>query len=203
MKFEKYKFASTCSFYDQDCLFKSSSSSEFGAEWSQPKDETLENPQGIIISKYGIIYICDQGIQAYYIPENGKGEFRFSYYGKGDNVFDHPTGVDLNASEDKLFVTDTNNDRIQVFTIDNLFMAELKYSYSIEHTNMQGPFGVFCTVDSEVFVSAEDNVFVFNEDGTYVSVIDFEDKDPTGVTVNQRGMLAVSLCRSGKVVFNT
>ena len=196
MKFEKFESVSSFYWQDQGCLFGNSSSSQFGAEWLQPKHETLQNPQGIVISKFGIMYICDQGnnrIQAYYIPENGKGQFRFSYSGKGDNLFNHPTDVALNISEDKLFVTDTYNDRVQVFTIDSSFTAELKYSYSIEHTNMQNPFGVFCTVDGEVFVSAEDNVFVFKEDGTYVFAIDFEDEGPTGVTVNQRGMLVVSL----------
>jgi len=201
MKFEK-----SISVYSHGCSFNSFSSSEFGNGWSQPKDETLQNPQGIVISKYGIMYICDQGnnrIQAYYIPEDGKGEFRFSYYGKAGNLFNHPTDLALNTSEDKLFVTDTNNDRVQVLIIDDPFTAELNYSYSIELTNMQSPFGVFCTVDGEVFVSAEDNVFVFKEDGSYVFAIDFEDEDPTGVTVNQRGMLAVSLSRNGKIVFYT
>jgi len=137
----------------------------------------------------------------YYIPENGKGEFRYSYCGLEDNLFNHPTDVALNTSEDKLFVTDTDNHRIQVLTINDPSTAEMTYSFSIEYTSMLYPFGVCCTVDGEVFVSAKDKVFVFKEDGTYVFAIDFKDQEPTGVTVNKRGMLAVSLTRDGEVVF--
>ena len=205
MKFKKHDYTpSIISFLnDRGCSFSSFSSSCFAGR-SLSEDDNLQNPQGIVVSKCGFMYICSQGnnhIQVYYIPEDGKGEFRFSYCGQEDNAFNHPTDVALNTIEDKLFVTDTDNDRVQVFTIDDPSTAEITYSYSIEHTNMQSPFGVFCTVDSEVFVSAKDNVFVFNEDGTYVFAIDFKDKDPTGVTVNQRGMLVVALSRDGKVVF--
>jgi len=134
----------------------------------------------------------------YYIPENGKGEFRYSYCGLEDNLFNHSTDV---TSEDKLFVTDTDNHRVQVLTINDPSTAEMTYSFSIEHTSMLCPFGVCCIVDGKVFVSAKDKVFVFREDGTYVFSIDFKDQEPTGVTVNERGMPVASLTQDTEVVF--
>jgi len=125
------------------------------------------------------MYICDQGnnhIQVYHIPENGKGELWYSYCGQEDNLFNHSTDMALNICEDKLFVTDTDNHRVQVLT-------------------------VCCTIAGEVFVSAKDNVFIFKENGTYVFAIDFTDQEPTGVTVNRQKMLVVSLTRDGEIVF--
>ena len=209
MKFEKYGHSpvsdrfSFLHVYDRGCSFHGISSSQFGG-WPVTEDDRLQNPQGLVISKCGFMYICEQGcncIQVYYIPENGKGEFRYSYCGLEDSLFNHPTDVALNTSEDKLFVTDTDNHRVQVLTINDPSTAKMSYSFSIEHTSMLCPFGVCCTVDGEVFVSAKDKVFAFKEDGTYIFAIDFIDQEPTGVTVNQRGMLVVSLTRDGKVVF--
>ena len=205
MKFEKYERSPSIFdyLYDHGCSFKSISSSYFGG-WSLTGDDRLQDPQGLIISKYGFMYICDQGnncIQVYHIPEDGKEQFKYSYCGQDDSLFNRPTDVALNTGEDKLFVTDTDNHRVQVLTIDDPSTTEMTYSFSIEHSSMQFPFGVFCTVDSEVFVTAKDNVFVFKEDGTYVFAIDFKDQEPTGITVNQQGMLVVSLTQDGEVVF--
>ncbi|XP_065883971.1 tripartite motif-containing protein 2-like [Dysidea avara] len=189
--------------YDRGCSFDGISSSYFSG-WSLTGDDRLQNPQGLVISKCGFMYICDQGnnrIQVYHISEDGKEQFRYSYCGQDDSSFSRPTDVALNTGEDKLFVTDTDNHRVQVLTIDDPTTTEITYSFSIEHASMQFPFSVFCTVDGEVIVSAKDNVFVFKEDGTYVFAIDFKDQEPTGVTVNQRGMLVVSLTQDGEVVF--
>ena len=181
--------------------YSDNSCSQFGE--SGTENGQFQCPQGIVISKCRFMYICDQGnnrIQVYHIPENGEEQFWYAY-GQSNNCFNHPTDVALNVSEDKLFVTDTENHRVQVFTINNPFAAVLTYTFFIQHPSMQCPFGVCCTIDGEVLVSAKDFVVVFKENGTFVFAIDFKDKVPTGVTVNEQGMLVVSLTSDRKVVF--
>jgi len=186
---------------DGSYLWCNNSSSQFGE--SGTKNGQFLCPQGIVISKCGLMYICDQGnsrIQVYYIPEYGEEQFRYAY-GQSNNLFNQPTDVALNTNEDRLFITDTGNHRVQIFTLNNPFVAVLMYVSFIQHPSMHCPFGVCCTVDGELLVSAEDFVIVFKENGTFVFGIDFKDKGPTGIAVNQQGKLVVSLTLDRRVVF--
>ena len=181
--------------------FKNFLSSQFGETGT--KDGQFQCPQGLVMSKYGLLYICDRGnhrIQIYNTANNQK-----SFYcacSQEEGHFNHPTDIALNKEEDKVFVTDTDNHKVQVFTLPSPF-ATMCYAYSIDFVHMQKPFGLCCTGEGLLWVTSNDRVFIFREDGTFSVGCKFDNKGPAGIIATGNGQVIIAHTKSRSVVCYT
>ena len=97
-----------------------------------------------------------------------------------DEEFDKPHGMDI--FDEKLFVLDTNNSRIQVFTINGIF----SYEFSIDTRTAQG----IAVTEKRIFVvdTLDRRVLSFSHDGEFIKKWDIDwsrdiDADETFVYV--------------------
>ena len=181
--------------------FKNLSSSHFGVTGT--KDGQFRCPQGLAMSKYGLLYICDRNnhrIQIYNTANNQE-----SFYcacSQEEGHFNHPTDIALNKEEDKVFVTDTDNHKVQVFTLPSPF-STMCYAYSIDFIHMQKPFGICCTDEGLLWVTSNDRVFIFREDGTFSVGCKFDNKGPAGIIATGDGEVIIAFTKSRSVVHYT
>ena len=184
----------------------------FGEKGS--KNGQFDCPQGLVISKSNYIFICDKNnhrIQVYSITKNCKDEeFSFSIgnFGQEPGCFNHPTDLTLNRVEDKLFVADTDNHRVQVFTSSGQFMITFPHHYQNSVTsaymfrNMEFPVGICYGMDGHILVSCKHKVLVFEEDGTQVTTIALYHKNPTGIIARDTGHIAIALTQCGQIAYS-
>ena len=167
-------------------------------------------PQGLVISKSNFIFICDKRnhrIQVYSITKNGEDEefsFCIGNFGQEPGCFNNPSDLTLNRIEDKLFVADTDNHRVQVFTPSGQFIAAFPHHYQGFRTTLSAmsyPIGICYGMDGRILVSCKHRVFVFEEDGTQVATIKFHSKDPAGIVMRDTGYIAIALTHCGQIVF--
>ena len=126
-------------------------------------------------------------------------KFRFGEFGGRNQpgVFNQPVDLTLNSSEQRLFITDWENDRIhdQVFTLDGIFVSQINNAPDVPF-NLFNPNGIFFTQDGHLLVSSKFHILIFKEDGTFVSSI-------TGIsnnTVKFKDSIGVTMMNNGKIV---
>ena len=207
------------SFYNCILKFKRSSFSKryensyfsrFGRAGSE--DGQFNCPQGLVISKSNFIFICDKNnhrIQTYSITNSGEDEefsFSFGKFGQEPGCFNHPTDVTLNRVKDTLFVADTDNHRVQTFTLSGQLLTTFPHHYQgigtstlkFNRNAMRSPVGICSGIDGRILVNCKYKVFVFEEDGTQVTNINFY-KDPAGIIVRDTGYTAIALTQSSQI----
>ena len=132
-------------------------------------------PCGLAFSSKGL-FVCDYGnhrIQLF----NGKDTevFSFGQHGSSNGEFKEPHSIVINKDEDKVFVTDHSNNRIQVFTTEGVFVAVIVDKTSAPNKpQLQYPRGIFYTPKGKLLVSCTYThcILEFTEDGEYVSTIE-------------------------------
>jgi len=203
VKFKHLKFLSDR--YD-NCYF-----STFGTKGSE--NGQFNCPQGLVISKSRFIFICDKDnhrIQVFSITKDGeKEEFSFliGKYGEEPGCFKYPTDLTLNKIEDKLFVADTDNHRVQVFTSSGQFITTFPH-HSQGHfwiykcnREMAFPIGICSGIDGRILVSCKRNkVFIYEEDGTQITTINLY-KSPAGIIMKDTGYIGIALTESGEIAY--
>jgi DNA-binding beta-propeller fold protein YncE len=82
-------------------------------------------PTDVAVGKDNAIYIVD-GVNNRIKVFNEKGDFKFSFGGKGTEQgrFDTPVGISV-GSNGRVYVADTGNRRIQIFTPDGKFKNQI------------------------------------------------------------------------------
>ena len=176
--------------------------SQFGSKGTA--EGQLNGPCGLVLSQSELLFVCDYGnhrIQAY------KNE-AFSYtFGPG--YLRNPNELTLSNDEDQLFITDRNNNRVQVFTPSGQFLRIFGNFTDIPF-KLQRPVGIYYTPDNHLLISSSGNhcVLVFKEDGRFVSAIEgtYQDKErfrgPRGVIMMDNGQIVIaSSCTNQLVVF--
>ena len=128
---------------------------------------------------------------------------KFAYtFGKGgaDNGnFNCPVAAALTKIEDQLFVSDCNNHRIQVFSIEGQFLRIFGNFTNISYT-LKRPYGICCPPDGHVLIVSRDSncVLIFDKDGQFVSAIEgtYQGRrrfsDPIGVVMRNNGQIVVA-----------
>ena len=187
--------------------YENSYFSRFGEKGSE--NGQFDCPQGLVISKSNFIFICDKNnhrIQVYSIPKNGEEEFSFSIgqFGNAPGSLNHPTDLSLNRTKDKLYVADTNNHRVQLFSFFGQFITCFPHQYdsSLLLNRLQFPIGICCGMDGRILVSCKHKVLVFEEDGTLVTTIKLYNKDPTGIVVRDSGSMAIAFAQNGQIAWH-
>ena len=140
----------------------------------------LEGPGGIDI--HGDFVAIADFYNHRVITYNGSEWNIIGGKGKDEGEFNYPT--DLNIANDKIWVADAYNNRIQVFDMDGNF--EMSFG---EDEKMNAATGIYVD-DSDVYVTDFENsrVFQYDQEGTMVAEINTGLNKPTDVIINKGEM---------------
>ena len=137
----------------------------FGTEGKE--DGEFDQPNGLALSSTGLLFVGDLGNQRVQVFDtNQNNKFLYSF-GQDKPLYNH-IKLALNATEDKLFITDRSSS-VEVFTPQGQFLHSL-----ILDPSQCGviPFCVHCTPDGHLLVStlvSTSFLSVYHEDGTFVT----------------------------------
>ena len=171
--------------------------SQFG-KWGSEHGEFCE-PSGLLCSESNLLYVCDRRNSRIQVFQDDKFRFAFGKFGGRNQhgCFNQPVDLTLNSSEQQLFITDWDNDRIQVFTPKGMFIRQINNAPDVLF-HLYNPNGIFCTQNGYLLVSSKFHILIFKEDGTFVSSIEgissntVNFKDPIGVIMMNNGKVVVS-----------
>jgi sugar lactone lactonase YvrE len=96
----------------------------FIAEWRGPTPG-FYGPRDIWVSAGDFVYVVDQGrSRIVKFDENGAVLAAWGSQGSGDNQFDEPTTVAVDAGRDRVYVADPHHRRVQVFDTKGNFVTK-------------------------------------------------------------------------------
>lgn len=130
----------------------------------------FENPSGVAIDADGFVYVLDKNnnqVQKFTADgqyPDGKSETEWGQEGTGPGEFDTPFGIAVFG--DRVYVADTENNRIQVFQTDGTYMSQW---------NSAGSEGA---LDSPSAVAVDDQGFVYVADTDNHRILKFDPSDP-------------------------
>jgi sugar lactone lactonase YvrE/predicted membrane-bound mannosyltransferase len=143
-----------------------------------------QGPGGIFESDSGVTYVADTwNHRVVFLNENGEFAGEIGQRGVATDVrnspdpnvspglFYGPRGVTVHEGE--IFVTDTGNERVQVFAIDGTFLRAFG-GYGQEPGKLIEPVGITIGPDGNVYVADSGNgrIAIFSRDGQFISNID-------------------------------
>lgn len=158
----------------------------------------LNSPRGLVVSTQDMLYIADglnHRIQVFE-TRGDKCKFKLTVgsFGSDPGQFNVPCAAALNSTEDKLFVSDNKNNRIQIFNAE-----QGMFLYHIVHDDIQFPHGISCNKDNHLLIcsSGKSCVLVCREDGTVVAnikgTVDGEERfgTPGEAKMNSNGQIII------------
>ena len=166
----------------------------------------FRTPFGLHLTTSKLLFVCDRDNDRIQVFNDEQFSYAIGKYGKQPGCFHGPVDLAMNSSEDKLFVTDFQNHRVQVFTPNGDFLKVFGV-FPDANCELKNPTGIYYTSIGHVIVSSygTDRIFVFDdeEDGAFVAVIEgnYEGKEqfstPCGVIMRDNGQIVVA-CSDGK-----
>ncbi len=154
-------------------------------------------PMGVAVDRDGNILVVDKGnhrIQKF----SAGGRFLVSVGTRGRKQlqFDSPGGIAFSTSENKLYIADIWNHRVQVLNSDLTFFS----TFGSGKGQFSQPRGIACDTTGNVYVADYDNhdIQVFTANGTFLKAFgvlgeaEGELNSPSGVAVDTNGMVYIS-----------
>ena len=149
-------------------------------------------PAGVSTASTGAIFVADGygNRQVHRFDPSGERELSWGISGTGEGEFSLVHNVDVD-SQDRVYICDRENDRIQIFDYDGNFIESWNDLYY--------PGGVHCDRENLVYVAEQggsrrnrDNGFsVFSESGELVCAVrrPYEEKHPQphGICIDSKG----------------
>ena len=132
-------------------------------------------PSGIAVGADGLVYVADTWAHRIVVLDpDGRVVRTFGEYLDNEDstdpilnpgTFFGPRGITVTATE--IYVTDTGNERVQVFALDGTFVRTFGGTGS-EPTQLIEPVGITIASDGRVYVADSGNarISVFDQDGT-------------------------------------
>ena len=156
-------------------------------------------PCGLLLSQSGLLFVCDVDNYRIQVFKNEQFAYCFGKRGTEPGAFDQPADLTMNNNEDWLFITDTKNCRIQLFTPKGQFLKIFSSIIGVP-INVQYPSGIHYTPDGHLLISAgiTNSVLVFQEDGKFISSIEGFYKgerrfiSPRGIMMTTNGQIVVT-----------
>ena len=172
--------------------------SQFGKQGTE--NGQFKRPSGLLISKSNMLYVCDRLNHRIQVFHGMNYLFTFGSFSplQENGTFNEPVDLTMDNSEQKLFITDFRNNRIQVFTPMGDFLTQIRASSSTDpSSHILHPNGIFFTPDNHLLVGSSNGVLIFKEDGTFVSTIrgkcnDKHTIDYIGVIMMNDGKIVVA-----------
>jgi len=155
------------------------------------------------------LFVCDRLNHRIQVFKNTEFAYCFGQHGAEPGRFNEPVDITLNSIEDQLFVTDTCNDRVQVFSPQGQFFRVFGNFADIS-ADLRHPIGIYYTPDKYLLVSSygTDSVFVFKEDGSFSLEIEGKHQSsqifttPCGVVMmKNRHIVIASHCSNKLIVY--
>jgi peptidylamidoglycolate lyase len=143
------------------------------------KDKThFALPSDLSILEDGSVYVSDGYVNTRVIKFDSSGTFQMQWGSPGDKSgeFDLPHGI--SASNNRVYVADRGNSRVQIFDNDGTYISEW-------NTNQVGrPYGVAVSNDENVFIidggdqpdSTRSRVVILDTDGNVLNRFSAEDE---------------------------
>ena len=152
----------------------------------------LDNPVGVTFDSNNHLYVADysnQRIQKFDV--SGKHLHQFGSRGSGNGQLNGPIGI--TTHNDKVFVTEENNQRITVFHTNGQF------SQIIGKGQLGNPYDVTVNTNNQLLVADTDHhcIYTFTLDGNYVSKFATEGSgkgqlnQPCGLTTDLYGFILI------------
>jgi len=171
--------------------------SQFGSEGDTHGQ--FQSPYGLALSQSGLLFVCDRDNNRIQVFQNEQFQYCFGQHGMEPGSFNAPRDLALNNSEDRLFITEHRNHRVQMFTLKGQFLKIFGNFIGVPF-KLQNPQGIHCTPDGHLLISSSDThyVLVFDEDGTFTSVIEgiLQRKEifrrPCGVIMMDNGQIVIA-----------
>ena len=158
--------------FDEHCVTVLSPSGEkiqsFGTHGSGQGQ--FDNPHGVVVDSDGNFLVVD-GFNHRIQKFAGDGRFLAAVgtVGEGPLQFTGPTSIAFNAANNKIYVADFCNNRIQVLNSDLTFLSTFGGRGSSKG-QFDRPFGVSCDSSGQIFIADYGNhrIQVFTADGRFV-----------------------------------
>ena len=126
------------------------------------------------------------------IPHQYQFSFQFGSKGKEQGEFGHPSLIAVSDKTGRIAVTDTENDRIQIFDFEGRFLG-VKFPASFVFTGSDGDF-IYSVVEDN------DQIFLCTENGQHIRSIDRKQlNEPTCVLLENDGRLIICDLKGKKV----
>ena len=142
----------------------------------------LQYPRDVLVHSSGLICVTVWGNDCIVVFSQ-KGELvrTFGSKGGGKGEFNCPTGLAISPDGHHLYVSDRDNHRVQVFTLEGQYVREFGTG------QLKYPHGLTVTSDGSVLVAdkGNDRVALFDKEGKLIH--SFTVERPTNVTVGSRG----------------
>ena len=179
--------------------------SQFGSEGT-PEGQ-CNNPSGLVLSQSELLFVGNCEDHKIKVFRNEQFSYTFGQYGEDPGYFNNPSDLAINSNEDQLFITDGQNDRVQVFTPNGQFLRIFGNFTDIPF-KLQNPIGIYYTPDNHLLISSNDNhcVLIFAEDGRFVSAIEGTYQgterfsEPCGVIMMNNGQIVIASSGTDKLV---
>ena len=129
-------------------------------------DETeygfLNQPAGIRIDKAGDIYVADTLNSRVVVFDNFGGvKAVFGKIGKKDGELKAPMALAIDSKNNKVYVADSSNYRIQVFRSSGEFISSIELNKGIEGgAKKVRPIGIAVSSNGNIYVSDADNNYI-------------------------------------------
>ena len=166
----------------------------FGTRGSRPGQVLY--PCEVAVDGEGNILLADSGNHR--IQRFSKFLASVGTYGSGHLQFSCPTGIAFNASNNKVYVTDVDNDHIQVLNSDLTFSSTFGRSGSGKG-QFSDPRGIACDSTGKVYVadSLNHRIQIFTAEGKFLHMFRMRGQGrglncPVGVAIDTGGMVYVS-----------
>jgi len=151
-------------------------------------------PLALALDKEGKIYAANQDGKILVLGQDGKLIKSFGGPGGADGFLSYPKGIAL--SGDQIYVSDTNNGRVQIFNLDGKLLKVVRGS----ELKVQMPTGISVAEDGTIFlvdsfgsqVNAYDNKFSLLSSTGSKGSGDGELNFPVGIAVDNYGKLVVA-----------
>ena len=179
--------------------------SQFGSKGTA--EGQFKSPHGLVLSQSELLFVCDRGNHRIQVLKNELFSYTFGQYGKEPGYFNNPHDLTLNSNEDQLFITDYNNQRVQVFTPSGQFLRIFGNFNDVPFKLQSSP-GIYYTPDNHLLISFNGTycVLIFEEDGRFVSAIEgtYQGKEkfsyPCGVMMMNNGQIVIASNGTHKLV---
>ena len=157
----------------------------------------LEYPNGVAVDGEGNILVTD--IDNHHIQKFGHFLSAVGTWGSGHLQFSYPTGIAFNTSNNKVYVVDTWNCRVQVLNSDLTFSSTFGKQGSGKG-QFDNPRGIACDSTGKVYVADTNNhsIQVFTAEGKFLRMFGRRGQgrgelaSPYYVAVDTTGMVYVS-----------
>ena len=124
----------------------------------------LNRPEGVTFDSNNHLYVADyENNRVQKFEVSGKYLNQFGSYGSGNGQLNHPIGITIHNN--KVFVTENNNQRISVFHTNGQF------SHIIGKGQLGYPYDVTVNTNNQLLVADYSHhcIYTFTLDGNYVS----------------------------------